>query len=267
MTDSLIFCVMGYNRLMISEKNNIDHEELRITRELELVNDLVESENLLELSRLLEIDLADLELSLKCVGRGRRKAGSNPDITPQTHFSHMARVAMMVKQYFPDDIVGRRLAVLHDAKEEATMGMEKLYLESDLSPLIDMMTEEMPTEDEIDFMKSVIPAGFDPIYFSKYKTFIGKLHTDWHIFKSLELCDRLDGTSSLSYLLNPKYTSRLKLKALESLGRIWATIDRDSGDIVVEKIKNNCRTWFDIFGVTENEVEVISGFFVDEHSA
>lgn len=215
---------------------------------------------------MLELPEDVVKLSLTCVGDSRRKVklivGEETKIV--THFSHMARVAFMVKHFFPEDESGRILAMLHDTKEEAQEGQEKKYKESDIADKIDLLTEEDATEDEIEKARQEIPEGFDPKYFAKYRKYIKILHENWHSVGAMELCDRLDQSSpyaAFEYLLAPKYKERLKFKALESFGRIWATINIDSNEIV-NIIKQKCRAWFNKFDITEEEVEKTAKLFL-----
>ena len=96
---------------------------------------------------------------------------------------------------------------------------------------------------------------------AKYRKFIADLHRHWDRLGTLELCDRLDASTSVAYLLHPRYAGRLQYKALESLGRVWATLAVDKSKIS-EIIKNGYRTWFNIFGITEEKVEASASVFL-----
>lgn len=248
----------------VTRDNNAEQLKERAYQEnLDLITKLAEQKNVAEIAQKIGLSEVLVDLSLKCVGDGRRKgtikvAGADEQVT---HFSHMARVAYIVKYYFPEDEISRSLAMLHDTKEEAQPGMEERYKESDMAGQIDLLTEDGVSEDEIEAVRAQIPEEFDPQYVAKYRKYVDKLHKNWTEIRAVELCDRLDGSSSFEYLSAPKYQDRLRLKALETFGRIWATVSIDSGE-VVDRIKKNCRAWFSKFEITEKEVEDAAKMFL-----
>jgi hypothetical protein len=223
--------------------------------------------DILWLSEYLEIPATLLAFSLECVGEGLRKGivsvgGHEREIT---HFAHMCRVAFFMKWFFPRDTFGRFLASIHDVKEEALPGRENRWEEASevagvdgLSDAVYMITErEIP---ECEITDNSIPKGFDVAYIIKYRSFLVNLREVWEFVGNVELCDRLDASSNFWYLNNPKYMARRKYKALETFGRIWATIDL-SDDSLVELIKIRCRVWFVRFDITEAEVESVAKYF------
>ncbi len=227
------------------------------------VTTLAEAQQINEIARILELDEADIQFSLTCVGNKLRKGSSenNSIGSPVSHFTHMVRVAYMVKHFFPNDLRSRRLAILHDIKEEARAGQEETYLASDLATDIDLLTEKPAQLEDVEYFSTVLPDGFDAVYFAKYKSYINDLHLHWSRLGALELCDRLDASTSVAYLLHPNYAQRLKYKALESLGRVWATIAEDESS-VSDQIKENYRFWFSQLGVSEQEVEAVAKYFL-----
>lgn len=238
-------------------------KEQEYEQQLDQLTQLAEEENVSEVADVLDLPKDAVALSLKCVGDGRRKSkleigGERKKIT---HFSHMARVAFMVKNFFPEDKSGRLLAMLHDTKEEAKEGREETYKQSSITDQIDLLTEEDVTEKEIGKVKQVIPEGFNAKYIAKYRKYIKRLHENWDSVGAMELCDRLDGSTSYEYLLNPKYENRMPHKALESFGRTWATLHGQSNE-VADRIRQNSRLWFDKFDITEKKVEETAGLFL-----
>ncbi len=230
------------------------------TAGLEKINRLAKAARLSNLAAVLELDPADLRLSSTCVGTGLRKGIYDNDPARVTHFMHMCRVAFLMQHFYPSDISGRRLAILHDIKEEALPGQETLYLSSDLAPLIDLLTEVPPLPDEIARFSQILPTGYDPRYFAKYKPFIATLKNNWALVGPVELCDRLDGSLGLSYLLHAKYASRLPIKALESLGRTWATLEGENSPLA-QVTKTICRSWIPKFHITEAAVSKTAAYF------
>lgn len=227
------------------------------------ITQLAKAKRVQEIAQILELEEADVQLSLQCVGDELRKGSSEEDSSSSrvSHFAHMVRVAYMVKHFFPYDIRSRRLAMLHDIKEEALPDQEETFASSDLAVDIDLLTEQPAELKDLEFFTAILPNGFDPVYFAKYRKFIADLHLNWDRLGALELCDRLDASTSASYLLHPKYASRLQYKALESLGRVWATLAVDTSEIS-QIIKNNYRAWFNTFGITEEKVEASARIFL-----
>lgn len=237
---------------------------------LELVTRLGQEQNTEELGRLLEIPKSALEFSLECVGNTTRMGALTIRGVKQkmTHFTHMARVAFLVKYYFPKDSFNRILAVFHDIKEEALPEKKNRYKDANrefnvegLSEAIELLTEEKPMESEIRGVRNEIPKEFTAAYIAKYRKYIKRLHKEWPKIGNLELCDRLDGSTSFEYLNNIKPAKRRRQKALESFARIWATIET-SDHPLVEEIKSSCRKWMPQFNVTEPEVERIAKLFL-----
>jgi len=238
--------------------------EQKYKQELDNLTNLTEKQDTVEIARVLNLPEELVNFSLDCVGNGHRKGKIMVDgqMKKITHFSHMVRVAFLVQHFFPEDEAGKKIAILHDTKEEAIEGKEKKYKDSDLADEIDLLTEEDAIEEEIDVAREEIPRGFDPEYFATYRKYIARLNENWDKIGALELCDRLDGSSSFVYLMNEKYKDRMPCKALESFGRIWATINGKSGE-VVDLIKDSCRKWFEKFNITEVEVEEVERMFLE----
>ncbi|MDO8557996.1 MAG: hypothetical protein Q7S09_02255 [bacterium] len=239
-------------------------------RELELVTLLGQEKNIEKLAELLRLPREVFQFSLDCVGDTRRRSTIVINETEQvlTNFTHMARVALMMKQYFPEDSFGRFLAMLHDIKEEALADKKDAYKDADekfnvpsLAKTIEMLTEEEPSEAEIALAHSEIPAESNATYIARYRNYIQLLHQNWPKIGNLELCDRLDGVINLEYLKDPKYENRRKHKALESFGRIWATLSVSS-DPLVDRIKDHCRKSMTEFDVNEQEVERTAQLFL-----
>lgn len=236
---------------------------------LDEVTLLAQKEDMEALENEIKISKDVLIFSKECVGDTLRKGtlkirGIDHKIT---NFSHMCRVAYMVKHFFPNDTFGRTLALVHDTKEEPSTGMEDNWKKVDeisgmdgLVNAINTLTEENPSEEEIMEIKNMIPEELDPVYIAKYKKFINELKNNWEILGNIELCDRLDASTDFVYLEDLKYANRIKYKALETFGRIWATIEL-SDSTLVEIIKENCRIWFEKFNITEDEVINTSIYF------
>lgn len=207
--------------------------------------------------------------SADCVGDSLRKGAIllEGQKQPITNLAHMVRVAYMMKTFFPDDTYGRILALIHDAKEEALPDKLNQYKEADsllqtpgLKDDIDMLTEEEPTQEEIDAVAAVVPNEFDALYIAKYRNYIKRLHENWEKLGNMELCDRFDG-AEFDYLKVPKYKDRLKYKALESFGRMYATI-AVSEHPITEKIRERCREQMRQFEVNEQEVEKVAAYYL-----
>jgi len=240
-------------------------EKRQYERRLDSVTQLAEAGNTAEVGKILDLPEAVVKLSLECVGDKRRKSNLliGDEVKRITHFSHMARVAFMMRYFFPEDKSGRLLAMLHDIKEEAQEGQENRYRESALAKQIDLLTEEDVTEEELTSAAQELPKDYDAKYVATYRKYIRRLHDNWDQLGAMELCDRLDTSSSYEYLLNPKYKNRMPFKALESLGRIWATLNGYSNE-VVDIIKENSRKWFNRFKITERQVEEAARLFTDK---
>jgi hypothetical protein len=221
------------------------------------------------LSETLEVSTEILDFTLDCVGSGKRKGsmavdGQNREIT---HFAHMCRVAFLMKWFFPNDSFGRDLALVHDVKEEALPGKEERWRDAasvagvdGLSEAILLLTETEPTPEDVAKIGLQIPAEFDATYVAKYRNFISTLRAAWELVGNLELCDRFDASSDFVYLHAPRYESRLKYKALETFGRIWATIDLSEHPLK-DTVKDRCRRSFRHFGISEPGVEDAARYF------
>lgn len=262
----------GYKGEKVNGKKDVvniesrDSELLRITK-------LAIEQRISELGGMLKISPAILNFSLSCVGENQRKGGVviDDEFKMMTQFAHMVRVAYLVQTYFPEDEFSRVLACVHDIKEEALPTKKEHYKESDkqyglegIVVAIELLSEEEPTTMEIGETLQEIPEGFDPVYIAKYRTFIRRLKENWQIIGNVELCDRWDGAGGFDYLLDAKYESRRKFKALESFGRIFATIQDIEGPLS-EEIRERCRKWFPRFEIAETEVTTAAElFFVGE---
>ena len=245
-----------YEEPASQSSTEITEQEQAYQRELDAISELALSKDVAEIAKRLDLPEESVALSLNCVGDRYRKGKImvSGQMKKATHFAHMVRVAYAVQHFFPENEVGKRMAILHDTKEEADEGNEEMYKQSDLANEIDILTEEEVTEEEIHQASQNLPEGFDAEYFATYKKYIARLNENWDKIGAMELCDRLDGTSSFVYLKNEKYKNRMPYKALESFGRIWATINGKTGE-VVDRIKDNCRKWFAEFEITEEQVE------------
>jgi hypothetical protein len=250
-------------REVTQSEQSVREKEYR--QQLDLLTQLAEAENTAEVAKVLDLSEDAVKLSLDCAGGGRRKSNLQvgDEMKKITHFSHMARVAFMVKHFFPKDISGRLLAMLHDTKEEAQEGQKEKYKESLIANQIDLLTEENVTEEEINAVRQNLPEGYDAKYIATYRKYIKRLCDNWDQVGAMELCDRLDGSTSYEYLLNPKYRDRMPHKALESFGRIWATLHGQSNE-VADRIKTNSKAWFNRLGITEEQVEQAAGLFLKE---
>lgn len=221
------------------------------------------------LAKALDVPIGLILFSFGCVGVGLRK-GTIPfcgEQIPIKHFTHMCRVTFLMKHFFPGDVFGRNLAMVHDAREECLPGKGDSWKGASsianmpgLSKAILLSTEQEPTDEQVRAAASQIPKEFDAKYIAKYREFIALLRDNWPTIGNMELCDRLDGATSFSYLEDPQYADRLKYKALETFGRIWATIALSKHE-VTEEIQQRCRPWFEKFGITEREVEAVSLYF------
>jgi hypothetical protein len=240
------------------------------TKKLDQVTRFALSRNFEQLEALLGLSPDLLRFSDDCVGRGLRKGTLLVGHRQLhiTHFAHMCRTAFLVKHFFPKDLFGRNLAMVHDIKEEPLPGKEDEWRNADrvahtkgLAHAVTILTEVSPTKEEIAAARAAIPLDLDVLYVAKYKKFIVTLRNNWGLIGNLELCDRLDGASSFSYLEAAKYSHRRKYKALETFGRIWATLALSDHTSITTQVKDRCRHWFPKFGVTEDRVESVALYF------
>jgi len=255
---------------MKNPHETVSQKETAFEMLLEQVTELGQQKNIEQLSKMLELSPELLAFSASCSGEGLRK-GTLPvgDREEEiTHFSHMCRVASMVHHFFPEDLFSRALAMGHDLKEEPAPGKEDEWKNLDevskiegLSRAVAILTEEMPTQEEIELAAKEISREFDAVYIAKYRTFLATLSEHWNTIGHLELCDRLDGATSFAYLQDPKYDNRRKYKALETFGRIWATLALSDNLVLTDRIKESCGAWFEGFDVTEEEVEKTATYF------